>query len=218
MTTIAAMAASPTNSKTSSPNEVTGTAGDFQTFLTLLTTQLRNQDPLKPMESTEFVSQLANFSAVEQQVQTNTRLENILTALTGDSASGLADWIGKDVRSTAPTVFNGTPLEVYFQPVDGADTATLKILDAENRVVRATTVDPTVGRWTWTGETDFGQLSSGTTVRFQVEFGADGSTMATQQAETFSNVREILLENGQGLLVLDSGETISTTEISGLRG
>lgn len=49
--------------------------GDFETFLRLLTTQLQNQDPLDPTNSTEFVAQLANFSSVEQQVQTNTKLE-----------------------------------------------------------------------------------------------------------------------------------------------
>ena len=49
-------------------------AGDFETFLKLLTAQLRNQDPLQPMDSTEFVAQLASFSAVEQQVRANDRL------------------------------------------------------------------------------------------------------------------------------------------------
>ncbi len=54
---------------------------DFQTFLTLLTTQLRNQDPLKPMDSTQFVAQLASFSAVEQQVRTNEKLAEIINLL-----------------------------------------------------------------------------------------------------------------------------------------
>ena len=55
-------------------------AADFETFLSLLTTQLRNQDPLKPLDSTEFVAQLASFSAVEQQINTNAKLDAITNA------------------------------------------------------------------------------------------------------------------------------------------
>lgn len=49
---------------------------DYDTFIKLLVAQMKNQDPTKPMDSTEFVSQLASFSAVEQAMQTNTKLEN----------------------------------------------------------------------------------------------------------------------------------------------
>jgi flagellar basal-body rod modification protein FlgD len=58
---------------------------DFQTFLQLLTTQLKNQDPLNPMESTEYATQLATFSGVEQQVRTNELLESL--------SSGYATWV-----------------------------------------------------------------------------------------------------------------------------
>jgi flagellar basal-body rod modification protein FlgD len=57
------------------------TGADFQTFLTLLTTQLKNQNPLEPLDSTQFVAQLASFSSVEQQVKTNDRLADILDLL-----------------------------------------------------------------------------------------------------------------------------------------
>ena len=52
-------------------------------FLSLLTTQIQNQDPLEPLDSTGFVEQLATFSSLEQQVQSNAYLEEILTALRG---------------------------------------------------------------------------------------------------------------------------------------
>ncbi|WOI52953.1 flagellar hook assembly protein FlgD [Parvularcula sp. LCG005] len=56
---------------------------EFTQFLTLLTTQVENQDPLTPLDSTTFVQQLATFSSLEQQVQTNRTLDAILAAVRG---------------------------------------------------------------------------------------------------------------------------------------
>ena len=78
-----AIASPPTAGQSSPANAASGAlASDFETFLKLLTSQLRNQDPLKPLDSTDFVAQLASFSAVEQQVNTNTKLDQLLGALT----------------------------------------------------------------------------------------------------------------------------------------
>ena len=78
-------------------------AGDFETFLSLLTAQLRNQDPLKPMESTEFVAQLASFSAVEQQVRTNDRLDELAKSdrLESRRVAGLRDVVERALAERA---------------------------------------------------------------------------------------------------------------------
>lgn len=67
---------------------------DYQSFLKLLVAQMSNQDPTAPMESTEYVAQLATFSQVEQQVQMNAKLDEILQASALSQASGL---IGREV-------------------------------------------------------------------------------------------------------------------------
>ncbi|VAW04118.1 Flagellar basal-body rod modification protein FlgD, partial [hydrothermal vent metagenome] len=72
---------------------------DFQNFLTLLTAQLRNQDPLSPADSTEFVAQLASFSSVEQLVRANGQLETISSAITGGGIDQYADWIGRSAEA-----------------------------------------------------------------------------------------------------------------------
>ena len=107
------------STKTSTEAAATAVTGDFATFLTLLTTQMRNQDPLKPMDSTEFVAQLASFSAVEQQIRANDRLDGILEVLSGGSPAGLAEWIGRDVRVAAKADFTGEPIEVGVAPAAG---------------------------------------------------------------------------------------------------
>lgn len=81
---------------------------DFHTFLTLLTAQMRNQDPLKPMDSTEFVAQLASFSAVEQQIETNNKLGELLGVLSDSPTANPTEWLGKEVlrESNAGPVFD----------------------------------------------------------------------------------------------------------------
>jgi flagellar basal-body rod modification protein FlgD len=92
MTTVSAV-----SSNTTTSNAATATANlDYNSFLKLLIAQLKNQDPTKPMDSTAFVSQLASFSQVEQSVNTNTKLDSLLTS----SALSLADAvIGRTVTS-----------------------------------------------------------------------------------------------------------------------
>ena len=69
---------------------------DYNAFLRLLIAQIKNQDPTKPMESTDFVAQLATFSQVEQSVQSNTKLDQILQSTALSQAGSL---IGREITS-----------------------------------------------------------------------------------------------------------------------
>jgi len=80
----------------SSTSAASAATVDYESFLKLLVAQMKNQDPTAPMESTEYVAQLATFSQVEQQVQMNKKLDDILQASALSQASGL---IGRDVVS-----------------------------------------------------------------------------------------------------------------------
>lgn len=94
---------------------------DFNSFLTLLTTQLRNQDPLNPQDSSQFVSQLATFSSVEQQIESNRLLENINGALGGDDLAAAASaWVGRDIEATTSRIaYAGDPIALVA-PAGGA--------------------------------------------------------------------------------------------------
>lgn len=81
---------------------------DYQTFLRLLVAQMKNQDPTKPMESTEYMAQLASFSNVEQSIQLNSKLDQLLSASYLSQADAL---IGRTITSPDGQV-TGTVVEV----------------------------------------------------------------------------------------------------------
>lgn len=72
-------------------------AGDFTQFLTLLTIQLQNQDPLSPMDTTEFTNQLVNFSQVEQQINSNQKLDNLVALQINNALGNSLSYVGMDV-------------------------------------------------------------------------------------------------------------------------
>src|SRR6201992_1328356 len=72
-------------------------SGNFNTFLTLLTTQLKNQDPTSPMDSNQFTQQLVEFSQVEQQINTNTNLQTLITQGQSNGTAMTTGYLGKTV-------------------------------------------------------------------------------------------------------------------------
>jgi flagellar basal-body rod modification protein FlgD len=211
--------AAPTPSAAAKPETATANAmaGDFQTFLTLLTTQMKNQDPLKPMESTEFVAQLASFSAVEQQVRANERLDLISQILAGGSADGLAAWIGREVRAPVRADFAGAPLELEVTPVAEADRAVLVVRNDFDQVVARVPVAADAGTITWNGEDSLGGSVAHGRYGFAVE-SYDGETLLdTQEARVFTAVTEVRFEGGVPVLVVTGGDRVPLEQVTAIR-
>jgi flagellar basal-body rod modification protein FlgD len=137
----------PVGNSTSAP-ATTGTTGsntdalaqlssNFQTFLSLLTTQLKNQDPLSPLDSNQFTQQLTQMSGVEAQLQANALLQNISNN-TGTGIQTAVSMIGKQVKATSSSanLSNGQAQWVYNLPSGAADVK-LTIVNAAGQVVHA---------------------------------------------------------------------------------
>lgn len=135
-------------------------AEDFDNFLVLLTAQLQAQDPLDPMDSSEFTQQLVQFSGVEQQIQSNKNLENIAALLAFNGMTAAVSFLGKDVtvNQDVANLQDGNAVWVYELKADAAET-TLEIVGKNGDVVRTLEgpVDAGLHGFVWDGIDDFGQ-------------------------------------------------------------
>jgi flagellar basal-body rod modification protein FlgD len=86
--------------KTSSTTNTSNNTVDYNTFLQLLIAEMKNQDPTNPMDTSQYMSQFAQLSSVEQAMQTNTKLDSLLSSQALSQADGL---IGKNVSFTDST-------------------------------------------------------------------------------------------------------------------
>ena len=210
-------AASAAVKKPAEETAATAVASDFETFLTLLTTQMRNQDPLKPMDSTEFVAQLAAFSGVEQQVRANDRLDSILEVLSGGSPAGLAEWIGREVRVAAKAAFDGAPVEVAVTPEAGADRTVLVVRNDFDQVVARLPVEPGAETVAWDGTNAMGGVAAHGRYGFTLESYVGESLLGTSPGKVFAPVREVRIAGGAPVLVLDDGAAVPLEEVAGVR-
>lgn len=140
----------------------TGAAGEsskklvenFDTFLSLLTTQLKYQDPLDPMDSSEFVAQLVQFTNVEQAIATNSNLEKLLAMQSANQMVGALGYIGKQVeaKSSEIPLQNGQAAFTYTLN-DTAASAAIIVTDKSGNTVYTAPAETTAGKhsFTWQG-------------------------------------------------------------------
>lgn len=141
---------------------------DYNTFITLLTTQLQNQDPLQPMDSSQFTQQLVQFSAVEQQITANKKLDQLISLQQTNGGVTMLGFIGKEVEVGSDKLVHetGKTSEFAYALDDVTSDVTITIKDKDGQVVRTmTSQSGTIGRHeiTWDGKNDGGTvLPSGT--------------------------------------------------------
>ena len=140
-------------------------ATNFNTFLSLLTTQLKNQDPLSPLDSNQFTQQLVQMTGVEQQLNINDLLKQ-LVANTSGGVSTAVSLIGKDVKAVSNTanLSGGKAQWVYNLPAGAADLK-VEVVDANGKLLHAEApTDMKAGdhAFTWNGKDLVGnQLADG---------------------------------------------------------
>ena len=154
------------SSATGAAADQAGLAKTFDDFLKLLTTQLKYQNPLEPMDSNEFVAQLVQFTEVEQSINSNKKLEQLLELQSANQSVMAIGFIGRTIEAvgdTAPLGANGIE---FTYTLDGlAESSLLVVLDANNQVVTSAAGDTAPGKhgFAWDGLDGAGnQVSDGT--------------------------------------------------------
>lgn len=106
-------------------------------FLTLFTTQLKNQNPLDPMDNTAFVSQLAQFSQLEATTKMSGSMESLVKSLSTSQIAGASALIGKTVGvSDGKAVYDGAPVNGFANLPNDVDSLTLKVYNSAGQLVR----------------------------------------------------------------------------------
>lgn len=158
MTTTTGVAATPAPSAT--PSAQVRLSQNFDTFLQLLTTQLRNQDPTQPMDANQFTQQLVQYSQVEQQLATNSKLDSLLTAVQGSQTTTALGYLGKKVTYDASLVTpSATGANWTFTPQASGE-YTIRIRDAQGNLVKETTATFTANEaadYAWDGKRSDGR-------------------------------------------------------------
>jgi len=194
-------------SSTKSATSFDKLSSDMDMFLTLLTTQLKNQDPLDPMDNAEMTNQLVQFANVEQQITQNQNLEQMITLLNAQSAASSVSYIGKDVQYTdSTTTFSGAPVTFGYTPAKSADILTIKIVDSDGKTVRTIDGEKTAARHTitWDGLDDDGATVADGSYTFVASAkNADGDAIEVDTDNTGHVTGSAVDSSGSYVLVGD---------------
>jgi flagellar basal-body rod modification protein FlgD len=179
---------------------------DLNQFLNLLVTQLKNQDPLDPMDATEFTSQLVQFASVEQQIKTNGHMEKLLNLSETSQVSTMVNFIGTAVEATGNKLaLQGKNTAFTYSINQNASEVQISIQNEKGITVFFGEGETTTGThgFTWDGKSANGtQHQDGVYTLIVTAKDASGDLMNVDQT-IFGNVTGAGVEDGQVSLFLD---------------
>ena len=178
-----------TNANSSGSNSaLTDLSGNFNTFLTLLTTQLQNQDPMNPMNSDQFTQELVQFSGVEQQINTNDNLKTLISLQQGNTTSNAISYLGKSITITNGSGALSDGAAHWSYALGGAAAATtLTVTNSSGKVVYTGKGETAAGQhdFNWDGKDNNGnQLDDGTYTLSVSAAAPDGSSIEAAVASS----------------------------------
>ena len=187
-------------------------AANFETFLTLLTTQLQHQNPLEPLDTNQFTEQLVSFAGVEQQLRTNDQLESLLKLQkVGYNVTALG-FVGAHVTVDGSSTELRSGLAVWYLSSPSPATAHIEIQDANGSAVytETKTLDASTQPFQWNGKTSTGTVAPDGTYKIVVT-AQDASGTPVQIGTSFSGVVDQVDVSGDEPLLL-IGATLTTMD------
>ena len=195
----------------------TALSSDFETFIKMLTVQMQNQDPLNPIESSDFAVQLATFSSVEQQVQTNNLLTSLAAQVGALGVAQLSGWIGMEARAEMPVQFGGAPVKLTTEAASLADRADLVVRNSAGTEVQRQAIGTTRQEIEWAGVgNNGGPLPSGQ-YEITIESFSQNLPIGSSPVEVHAKILEARNDSGSPVLVMETGQEVASSDILGLR-
>jgi flagellar basal-body rod modification protein FlgD len=201
-------------------------AGNYNTFLTLLTTQLQNQDPLSPLDTNQFTQQLVEFSSVEQQINMNSNLQTLISLQQTSEATSAMQFLGSNVTvsgTTATLAANSPATWSLNSPSPATANITITSSTGQTAYSGTTTLNAGSQSYSWNGQGANGiTWPAGQYTMAISATGANGQavTVATQVQGTVSGVD--LSQNPPQLTVggqsypISAIQSINSNTLSGL--
>jgi flagellar basal-body rod modification protein FlgD len=196
---------------------------DREAFLKLLVAQISHQDPLQPMQGTEFVAQLSQFATVEQAIAQSARMEDMNAQLRGLSNSQATSLVGKRVTVRGQGMaFDGALATTQSVSLSApAARVTASIVDASGRTVRtielgARQAGPTTV--TWDGKDQVGQTAPKGSYTLRVEARDAAGAPVTVTQDVSGTVTRVAFDKGYPEILLDSGATAPISELVSVEG
>ena len=200
-------------------NTISGTGdlmGNYETFITLLTTQLQHQDPTEPMDTNQFTEQLVQYSAIEQQIKTNDQLENLGAMLTSSNALGALGFVNTTVTIDGSKAYLNEygPTDFAFNAASSG-TADVTIFDAKGGIVyHDTNIQIAAGDQaiTWDGDNNSGsRMDSGVYSILINAVDPDGNDI-TLTSDYSGQVTNVNFSSSEPMLEV-GGQTIQMSQI-----
>ena len=196
-------------SGTTAAAATTRLGGDLNIFLTLLTTQLQNQDPTDPLDTNQMTNQLVQFASVEQQIAMNANLTSMISLQQSAQLTAAAPLVGRRIEVTSDQLaLQDGSAEIRLPAAGTARTAQVTVMDSTGRTLRSETValGTQATSWTWNGRNAAGMAQADGAYRVQV-VGRDENGASTTLPFT---VRGTLTGAARG----DSGLALSMGALS----
>lgn len=181
---------------------------NFNTFLTMLSVQLQNQDPLNPMDGTQFTEQLATFSSLEQQIKGNSYLEQLSQANDFSQQALAVSYIGKDalIKGNVTATDGESDIILNYTLESGAASSTIELVDAEGTKVATIEGTNYVGRnevvWDSTGD-DGEPVEPGFYKIFITSYDAEGTAVSSK---SYTYGRVVAVEGDSDSLIVTAAD------------
>ncbi|MFS0850834.1 flagellar hook assembly protein FlgD [Novosphingobium panipatense] len=194
-----------------------GLLADYNLFLKLLTTQMTNQDPLDPMDTSEYTAQLVQYSQVEQSIQQTGKLDDIMSQLLSQQMAQASSYIGREARFDSPVSGLGDAPARWTYYVDGSpSTITATVKDSLGATVATVALDPDAqGTFEWDGtKSDGSKAEPGAYTLSISTVNASGSSLTT----TINSVGRVddVVTDGSSIMLGVNGIRFSATGLVAL--